>query len=838
MKKIFLLLFFALTVGSLQLFSQATVPSGNKVSESTATPKNNIIIKGSVIDSLTSETIAFATLRIVEADKPEKIVKLLSTDERGNFQIALNNTGKFLLHIQYVGKSAPATPFEIKPSDKLIDLGQINVKDNLTLEETVVTAVRPLVAVDLDKITYRTQDDPDSKTSNVLDMMRKVPMVTLDAEEKIQLKGSSNFKIYLDGKPSDLISNNPTQILKSMPASTIKSIEVITDPGAKYDAEGVAGIINIMTDKQSMNGYTVNVSAGAATMGAYNAGVNTSVKFGKLGVTASYNYYRYKNPTFDYESFRESYTSDTYKYLTQNGTNAYEGTSQNGYLQLSYEIDTFNLISASINRFGNDNNGKSDLMVDMQNSTYQDIYKYHQQYLRNPKWVGTGFNVDYQKSFRKKDELLTMSYRYNLTSEDMMSETAIDSILNRSRSLQKLDNNADNKEHTAQIDYTTPLAKIHTIEGGVKYIFRLNESNGDQNYYDYHNLEWKHFVTPTDRFKYRYDILAAYLGYSLRLKDYGFKAGLRGEETLIKAEFPLDNDMNFDTDYFTLVPSTAITYKINPLNSLRLGYNMRIQRPGIWYLNPYINNTDPKYITQGNPNLDVEKANNVSLNYSMFSQKVNINANLSYNFTNNSIQRVTTMERDISYTTYENIGKQNQTSLDVYVNWNPSVKLRFYLNGSIGYTDIRSNNETNISNHGFNEQAFLNVQYTFPYDFMLTAMGAIRSPQINLQGETSGMFMTNFGLSKSFLKKKLNISLMAINPFSKYITLETKQWMPDFQAFNKNDFPIRNFRIRVSYQFGEMKKQIQKVRRGISNDDIKAKEEQNQGGTGNIGGGQ
>ena len=836
MKRILVLTIFVFTINAFLIHSQTPPVPGKPA----ATAKVNVALKGQVVDSLTQESIPYVTLKITETGDPAKVVKLLSTDVDGKFNVTLNASGKFDLLINSVGKVPMTKPFEVTGTEKTVDLAKLMLSDNNTLNEVVVTALKPLVAVDLDKITYSMQDDPDSKTSTVLDMMRKVPMITVDGEDKIQLKGSSSYKIYLDGKPSNMISSNPTQVLRSMPASMVKSVEVITDPGAKYDAEGVTGVINIITNKQPMGGYTASLGAGLDNRGGYNGNTYVTAKYGKFGITGNYGIDRYKVPESGYNTYREIYnptSSASEKYLNQKGTNKYEGIFQMGSAELSYELDTANLISASFNRVGIKNETTGNLDV---KALFEDkiaAYSYNQRSKTEAEQGSTSFNVDYQRTFSKKDELLTVSYRLNLTPNDSWSESRIEAPVNYYNRWQEINNDASDREHTFQIDYTTPFAKIHSLEAGVKYIIRLNESNTDINYFD-ENKNSLAGMTSISEFKYRYDILAGYLGYNLRYKDYGFKAGLRLEDTNIEAEYPLKKEQNFDNHYYTLVPSATLTFRYKMIHTFRFGYNMRIQRPGIYHLNPYLNNSDPRYITQGNPNLDVEKGHSLNLNYGVFKPKVYLSAMLGYTFMNNSIQSITDIRNDgvntVSYTTYENIGKQQRIGTNLYFRYTPTPKLEFTTNVSAGYIDIRTNNDMNLKNSGFAGFAYGIIQYTFPKDFRFSINGGGGTQGVSLQGESSNYYFHSLNLSKAFLNKKLNVTATASSPFSKYRTITSKNNNdPTFYSETTIKANIQTFGIRVSYQFGELKQQaVKKTARGISNDDMKAGESNS--GTGGV----
>ena len=832
MKRILALTIFIFTINAFLIHSQTPPTSGKPA----VAAKVNVTLKGQVIDSLSQESIPYVTLRITESGNPAKVVKVLSTDNDGKFNAPFNVAGKFDLLINSVGKTPLVKPFEVDGTEKTVDFAKLPLSDNTVLGEVVVRAMKPLVAVDLDKITYSMQDDPDSKTSTVLDMMRKVPMITVDGEDNIQLKGSSGFKIYLDGKPSNMISSNPTQVLRSMPASMIKSVEVITDPGAKYDAEGVSGIINIITNKQPMGGYTASVGANADTRGGYGGNTFLTAKYGKLGFSGYYNYGLERNPESEFSSYREIKNSVSEKYLYQDGISDNKAGIQFGRAELSYELDTANLVSASFYRSGGNVETDRDLEVKSLLADKTEYSSYSQKTNSERLFGSTSLNVDYQRTFKKKDELLTVSYLFDVSPSDSKSELKMDNLTSEiSNDWQqkyfnnwlKSNNDASDKEHTFQLDYTTPFAKIHTLEAGAKYIIRLNESSTDRDFFNSESNKWQPVpISVDDEFNYRYDILAAYLGYNLRYKDYGFKAGLRFEDTKIEAEYPLDAQRNFDNHYSTLVPSVTMTYRYKMMHLFRFGYNMRIQRPGIYHLNPYINDVDPKYITYGNPDLDVEKGHNFNFNYNVFTPKYNINASLYYNFMNNSIQSITEIKGDVSETTYGNIGEQKQVGLNLSLGWNPINNLRLNISGLGGYMDIRTNDGSGLKNSGVSGQLFGMAQYSLPKDFRLSLVGGQYVMPVSLQGEGVSINFYSLGLNKSFLSKKLNVSVNASSPFSKYRKLTFKNNNdPNFYSENITRAQIQYVRFSISYQFGELKQQaVKKTSRGISNDDVKAGE--------------
>lgn len=297
--------------------------------------------------------------------------------------------------------------------------------------------------------------------------------------------------------------------------------------------------------------------------------------------------------------------------------------------------------------------------------------------------------------------------------------------------------------------------------------------------------------------------------------------------------------MDFKTNYFDVVPNGTITYQMDMSSQFRLGYNMRIQRPGIWYLNPYIDNTNPQNISQGNPNLDSEKSNNVNLNYSKFTQKFSINASVSYTFITNSIEQYSfiadfpstdpkSQYNGALWNTYGNIGKKNDLGFFLYGNWTPTTWFRIYTNAGINYTDIKSES-MNLEKSGWSGRVFAGTQFTLPKDFRINLHGGFFQPQVQLQSKMGNFYFTGINASKDFLKKKLTVSVGAQNPFWKTINQKNTTEGDGFKNVSNYWRKTRGFNFSISYRFGSMKGQIKKVRRGITNDDSKSGGNQQEG---------
>ena len=802
-------------------------------------------IKGVLLDSLTQEGEPYATIKIVKKEAPANALKMLVTDMKGKFQEKVPGTGNFVMTISSIGRNTIVKDFTVKAGEKLVDFGTLYITDaSNELGQVEVVAQKPLVKADIDKIEYNVQDDPDSKSNSVLEMLRKVPLVTVDGEDNIKVNGSSSFKVYVNGKPNNMMSNNPTEVLKSMPANSIKHIEVITNPGPKYDAEGVGGILNIVTVGSGLEGYTATFSGNVSNMGA-GGGLFGTVKSGKLTVSARY-YYNYNDRPRSYSGGNRRTVGDITEGssdLDYDGSSKGHGNFQSGSMEASYEIDTLRLVSMSFGLWGGGNNSTSiNNTLATAPGTSNELYRYVSDGRSKSSWYSIDGGVDYQRMFHVKDRMFTLSYKINTspqtsdsysTYNDMHAATDWEDFLKRLYDLNN-DGSQNTTEHTFQADYTTPIGKIHTLEAGAKYILRDNSSEDDR--YERQIGTTGDYVLDEEHsshYKHQNDILAAYMGYGLRVKKISGRLGVRYEHTKQEVKYLLGKGDNFNKNFDDVVPSASIGYKLTDMSNLRFGYNMRIYRPGIWYLNPYLNDSNPTNISQGNSHLDSEKSHSFNLSYSNFTQKFNINLSARYSFTNNSIEQVTEQVKDteiaglqnptgkeVLYSTYQNIGKSRNASLSGYVNWNATSNTRIYANLYGNYTYMEGAN--GLKNDGWNLFAYGGAQQSLPHDWRISLNVYGQTPWIMLQGKGSSFFDYGLSVNKSFLNKRLTLSAFASNFFKKYTSPTSSIEGVGFTQDSWNRYTRQRFGVSVSYRIGELKASVKKAARTISNDDVKS----------------
>ncbi len=783
-------------------------------------------VKGTLMDETLGEAEPFATIRVFKAGKTEKPVAMFLTDENGQFSQEVKGKGKFDIVFSSVGKEDLKMTITLGQENPL-SLDTLYIKENATMLKGVeIVAQKPLVKMEVDKMSYNVAEDEDSKSNTVLDMLRKVPMVTVDGQDNITVNGSSSFKVYVDGMPNVMFSANPSMVFKSMPATAVKSIEVMTNPGAKYDAEGAAGVLNIVMNKQnpqaaqSLNGYngTLRATAGNKQLGA-SAFINGQQ--GKLSYSANVmtSYNRPGNTNTEMEQIQDNGMSQL---LTSE--NNVKTPFTMGSLSLGYQIDpmsTLNL-TAQVNSMTMKSSGTS--LTTMGGNSFGSDFSYKS--TTDTKMSRTSFNgsIDYQRFFNQEHtQSLALTYQLNYspaTTEmhnDFNTTSDYIDLTNRYS-----DNHDKTTNHTFQLDYTMPLGTGQTLSLGGK--LQLHDATSDSKYY----LKDIYDPNTSSEYEYKNSILAGYGEYAGNFGKLGAKAGLRYEYTWQDVKYHLGNGEDFKKDYGSLVPTASLQYNLGVGSNLGLTYNMRISRPGISYLNPYVDKTNPIAISYGNPELDVEKNHNLSLVYNMFTSKLMVNLNLHHNFVDNAISQYSFYDsNNLLNTTYGNVVQRHQTGLSGYVNYLLTKDTRLFFNGGLNYTDLRSD-ALDQKNSGWTFNAMVGLQQTLPWDLKLSAFAITSTKNYTLQGWSGGFNILTATLSKSLLKDKLTIGVQGILGLNKggKLNIESETRGKDFTSHTNVKVPIYGVALTVSYTFGNSKMTSKQHVNRVQNDFI---EQQSQG---------
>lgn len=693
-----------------------------------------------------------------------------------------------------------------------------NLYDDQLLDEIEIVAQKPIVKMTTDKITYDVSQDSEAKALTILDMLRKVPMVNVDGQDNITVNGSSQFKIYVDGKPNVMFSSNPSQILKAMPASLVKNIEVITNPGAKYDAEGSGGVLNFTLNHQTMsamtgggasesiNGFNGNIRLSGGNKG-YGAGAFLSGQHNRFTFSANANLNKQimNGTEVLMEQQQLGANPSTSTILQHDGKTSIPFQMAN--ISMGYELDSMSTVNATIgyNAFTMKNSGITDNT--MTGGIYGSGFGYAMTNDLQNKHNSVNVSADYQR-FLNKDRSSSVILSYYFSQNPTLTENA--SIYDHSASLPAgfdtfltdrfSSKDEHSREHTLQLDYTTPLAKNHVLNAGAKYTSHMSNALSEL-FYGNETL----VLQPDLSSEYRNtkSILATYAEHEGKYGNFSSRAGLRYEHTWQSVEYAKGNGGDFSNDYGNIVPTLSLSYSPVMFANVGMTYSMRISRPGISYLNPYVDRTVNTALTYGNPDLDVEKTHNIGMVVNFFTPAIMCNLNLRYALTDNAIEQYSFMKDNLLNTTYGNIMKRETTSASLFASALLHKNTRIIANASANYNSLHSD-VLDKSHRGWQYNMMLGAQQTLPLNMKLGAYLINNSKTYTLQGRTSGFNMITATLNRSFMKDKLNVALQALTGLSSggRLHLDTTNSSNDFVSTTNISVPLRSVTLSLTYNFG------------------------------------
>ena len=687
-----------------------------------------------------------------------------------------------------------------------------------TLDEVVVAQRRKLIKNDIDKLTYDVQHDKTAQTKTTLEILKKIPLVTVDGQENIRVQGSTSFKVYRNGHPDPSLSGqNLKDILKAIPASTIKRIEVITDPGAKYDAEGTTAILNIvMMSNTKLQGISGNVNSDVDTHGSVRLGTYLTTKVGKLTTTVNYNYMNQSRKQ------TENNREEVYNYVKtgeqkrEYGTNSTAATIHFGNISASYEIDSLNLLTASTNFFGYKVDANTQSTNERWDKNSLLIYKFDNN-MTTPGYsvLDIGGRLDYQHKTHLDGEVLTLSYMLAATRQHTIFRQMYNNMVNFPVSYTSYDQNTRERftEHTFQIDYVRPFGKYHKIESGTKYILRYNNSTSLMDYQG---------TTPDmeSKFKHNAQVAAAYLSYIFTAGKWAARAGLRYEFTRMKASYPDGSNADYHANLNDWVPSASLQYKISDGQTLKVSYNTSINRPGIDYLNPAVIST-PTAISFGNANLGSSRNQALHLEYMLVTSKLTLQLSPDYSFTNNGITNIIYEQNRKDVSTYQNVLKSKVFGISSYTEWTPFTGTSFTLNADIRYARITLPTPY-IKNSGCGGGIYFNWEQKIPWELTLTtSIGGEYGNRVYDPYAIEGRwFYYYFTLTRRFFKDKLTVSLSAESPFIKERSTTYRIVRGDYTGYERSVMYPRYFYIGFSWSFGKLNASVKTAARSIENDDL------------------
>ncbi|SDK31335.1 Outer membrane receptor proteins, mostly Fe transport [Pedobacter sp. ok626] len=777
-------------------------------------------ITAKVVDAQSNETIPFATAIVINR-KTKAVVKGMQADVNGNLLINALPNGVFTFKVSYVGyQTMVRDSVSISDAQNTINLGTVKMKPakGTALKEVAITAQKSTMQLGIDKKVFSVDQSLVSEGGSASDLLQNVPSVQSDIDGNISLRGSTGVKVLIDGKPSMIAGGNVAQILQSLPASSIESVELITNPSAKYDAEGQSGIINIVLKKNKKLGFNGSVALTAGNRDNYNA--NTSLSFQNSRVNLYGNYsYRYgnrlsngfTNNTYDTENFPYPYA-----FVNQNTDSKSTDKGHNIKAGLDYYLSQKDILSFTGGFNRRDNNQNEFLNINRLNSAKDPIELSKRKNINDGSGYTYDLGLDFVHKFKKPKEELTFNFSYsNGTNNNDQNYTT--DIYNQNGipvsnlpQIQVNNGSGDNSSYNIQTDYTIPVGKAGKFEAGYRSQIRYAENDMFSANYNDATGEYVPNYNLTNNFNSKDQVHALYANFQNQFKNFGYQVGLRAEDATLDTRlgaFSNNGELSYSPGkiaYKRLYPSIFLTQKFEKEQQLQLSYSRRVNRPRAWDTNPFVDVSDPTVHRQGNPNLKPEDVHAYELSYSKFWKKITFISTAYMRQTNDVVQRIRTTAGDGTVTvTPQNLTSELSSGLELIGRFDVLKAWNFTSNVNLYQKEIKGAPAFGVQeSSGFSWNANLTNNFVLPYNITMQIKGDYRSKEVNAQGRRNAMYAVDAGAKYDFKNKKSSLSLNVRDVFN------TRNWSMTSTANGVTTDFRRNMvgptaSLTFSYRFGK-----------------------------------
>ncbi len=725
-------------------------------------PQGSGSISGIVLDAATIQPVEYANI-VIYRMRDSSMVTGTVTDQEGKFLLEEVPWGFYQIKVDFIGyEQKLITKVPVIPRKPNVDLGEIKIKQaSMNLREIEVVADKSAYVYKIDKKVVNVSQDLSSASGTAADVLENTPSIEVDIEGNVKLRGSSNFTVLINGRPSVLSGSDA---LQQISASQIDNIEIITNPSAKYDPEGTAGIINVIMKQQKEKGFTGLFNAGIGTKGKYNADFLLNYKFGDINIYAGMDY-RNDNFHMDRKTDRETYSNDTtYFYQSEDARIIHRG-GLSGKLGLDWYLNKKTTLGLSgkygFFKFSFEGNGKNKEWLNPGDSS---LYYISQGIMTRPReYYNINFNLTHNFN-DKGHKIIGIFYwadRWG-DSEDETLEWETDEDWNRFPDpMTSIKTSEDEKSNDIriQLDYTKPFSEISQLEAGFQS--RIENETEDYDFQNYvPGTGWVDDSSFSSVMDYNRNIHAAYVTWQDELFGIGYQFGLRGEYTDRSiSDQAIDTTYTIDRiDYF---PSVHLSKELPNKNQIIASYSRRINRPRGRYLDPFKIYIDANNLRQGNPSLEPEYVDSYELGWLKKWNSSFLSVEGYYRLKTNSFTRIfKSYEGNVIIHTIENLNKEYSAGIDIMLNQNIGKKVLLNLNGDLYYYKLEGELETGtVNKENFSWRSRLMTTYKFLPSSRVQFMLGYRGPRKTAQGETEGMLMTNLALRHDFLKRKATVTL-------------------------------------------------------------------------------
>jgi outer membrane receptor protein involved in Fe transport len=773
------------------------------------------ILKGKLIDEVTGFPIEYGSIAVL-SKKDSSLAGGTISDPKGNFRIEQVKAGRYFIRIQFMGyETRVINDIVIRPDSPEISLGNVKLLNHATsLGGVEITAEKEMLVNNLDKKIINVDKSIAAVGGNAVDVMQSIPSVTVDVDGNVSLRGSSNITILIDGKPSGLSDISSGDLLQQIPASSIESVEVITNPSVRYDPEGTSGIINIVLKKKSLQGFNGMVSATAGTGDRYNGSVNLNVRRNRINLFAG----------FDSRIGRFNSTGETTRLTTydsietrllQTQTMINERNSYNLNTGLDFLIDNLNTLTLSFQYRKMDFGNEGDILSRTFDSNDSLIRSFNRFNHSERDIESFTYNAAYKRTFVVKGRELTIDLMLNDNNMGGMQEirqTEEPYLPEQPLTLQNAVSGNKNMMYMIQTNFITPIGKSGRIETGFKSTIR--DQNMKNSLLEYYNNEWIEDSVSRNNFDYFEQIHAVYGIYSSSFKKLKYQVGLRFEQLISNSELKL-NEEKFDRSYPDLYPSVHLVYEQSAKNQFILSYSRRVSRPNPRQLNPFVDYSDSLNIRFGNPRLDPEFIDSYELGWSGFWGKNSLNATTFYRYTSGIIENIVTLqENGVTSTTFENLTSGTNYGIELIANREFSSWLKANANFSFFKQLINGSEITGLEKvEGNMWTTKVNLTFNILKGATLLIAGNYESPEIEAQDREEEVYFADVALKYDFLKSKATVSLRVSDLFdTRRHNSETRG--ESFYITSKRRIDSRVGYIGFSYRINNYNRQRERDRNG------------------------
>jgi hypothetical protein len=774
-------------------------------------------VSGRVMD-VQNKPVPYATVTLIKATD-SSLVKGAITDEAGNYSFSPATSGKYRVSASVIGMvKAFSKPFDLSAAHPTVSLsGLVLRQTNNQLKEVSVTASKPFIQHEIDKTVVNVENSIVSAGNSAWEILQKSPGITVDnSNNTIRLQGKTGVVIYIDGKPSHLSQEQLANMLKNLNASSIQSIEIMTQPSSKYDAAGNAGIINIVTRKSKEAGFSGSATAGF-TQGKYsreNGGLDLNYREGKLNLYGNYNYTHAKwwNDNYITRNFYDG-TGKTYSTRTeQYGYHTTPANSHNFKAGADYYLDDKNTIGFMMSGNINTSKGNRNNTTWFKNpdASLQSTSLTHN--TSNGDWTNYTYDLNYQGRFDSSGRELDVDAAYSRFDNTSLQHYRTDTYYPDGSPFPDTET-APNPNirkgslpslieiRTAKMDYTLPLKHQTKVEFGAKYSLVTSDNNVQYNKLDNQTQQWA-FDSATNHFKYTENINAAYVNFNRQFKKgWGLQLGLRGEQTISKGH-QFTNDSTVKRNYFQLFPSAFLSKKINKNNTLNFSYSRRIDRPDYQSLNPFRYYLDPYTYEEGNPFLQPQLTNSIKFSYSY---KSLLTAAVSYSNTSDVMSQVLKQDDSakITYQTDENLSRMQNIGLDITLSipvtnwWMSNNFINAFYNK---YQGEFLGGELNFGQAAYTFNS--TNTFTLPQGFTAELSGFYNSAMQWSIFSIRPQYAVSFGIGKTFLDKKASLKLNVNDVFDTQHSFASVRYQ-NLDVTSLNHWDSRRVSLTFTYHFNK-----------------------------------